>query len=209
MLAVSATLLLSLCTSASSSSAEASTSVDGKLLFPLGRVPPASTVNVALTLEGGRQLRAYPKADMSWQLSGVPAGAYLLEATALGYTMPSVRLDVGQDGAVDASYTEVPLQTLPLPIEIRAVPLDYFDKVVPFNVMAWLQSPMGMMAGFMVFAIVIMPYLKVDPEEYKQLMEESKREKRGQPPPERVAAAGAPQRALPPGTAQQRSRSRR
>jgi hypothetical protein len=27
---------------------------------------------------------------MSWQLSGVPAGAHLLEATALGYTMPSV-----------------------------------------------------------------------------------------------------------------------
>ena len=45
---------------------------------------------VALTLEGGRQLRAYPKADMSWQLSGVPAGQHLLEATALGYTMPSV-----------------------------------------------------------------------------------------------------------------------
>ena len=38
-----------------------------------------------------------------------------------------VRLNVGEDGAVDASYTEVPLQTLPLPIEIRAVPLDYFD----------------------------------------------------------------------------------
>lgn len=43
-----------------------------------------------MTLEGGRQLRAYPKADMTWQLSGIPAGAHLLEAIALGYTMPSV-----------------------------------------------------------------------------------------------------------------------
>jgi hypothetical protein len=38
-----------------------------------------------------------------------------------------MRLDVGQDGAVKASYAEVPSQTLPLPIQIRAVPLDYFD----------------------------------------------------------------------------------
>ena len=39
--------------------------------------------------------------------------------------------------------------------------LPLLQKVVPFNLMAWLKSPMGMMAGFMVFAIVIMPYLKV------------------------------------------------
>lgn len=35
------------------------------------------------------------------------------------------------------------------------------QKVVPFNITAWLKSPMGMMAAFMLFAIVIMPYLKV------------------------------------------------
>lgn len=38
-----------------------------------------------------------------------------------------IRVDVGQDGAVTASYTEVPAQTLPVPIHIRAVPVDYFD----------------------------------------------------------------------------------
>jgi hypothetical protein len=49
-----------------------------------------------------------------------------------------------------ASYVNRSLVCLPL-----------LQKVVPFNVVAWLKSPMGMMAGFMVFAIAIMPYLKV------------------------------------------------
>ncbi len=35
------------------------------------------------------------------------------------------------------------------------------QKVLPFNVIAFLKSPMGMMGAFMLFAIVIMPYLKV------------------------------------------------
>lgn len=45
---------------------------------------------VALTLEGGRQLRAYPKADMSWRLHGVPTGAHALDTAAMGFVMPSV-----------------------------------------------------------------------------------------------------------------------
>lgn len=45
---------------------------------------------VTLTLEGGRQLRAYPKADMSWRLHGVPRGAHVLDTAALGFAMPSV-----------------------------------------------------------------------------------------------------------------------
>ena len=44
----------------------------------------------------------------------------------------------------------------------------------PFSVMSLVKSPMGMMIGFMVFAMVLMPKLmeNIDPEEMKRAQEE-------------------------------------
>lgn len=206
-----ATCLISLCSPVCSLSSTHSTNVEGRIFFPEGQAPPVSLVKVVLTLEGGKQLRAYPRADLSWRLHGVPPGAHVLETAALGFMMPSVRVDVKHDGAVQATYTEAPSQTLPVPIHIRAVPVEYFDKVVPFNIMAFLKSPMGLMAAFMLFAIVIMPYLKVDPEEMKAMLEEQKQEKAKKAAEQEqlvAAAAAAQQKALPQGP-HQRLRNRR
>ena len=41
------------------------------------------------------------------------------------------------------------------------------QKRQPFNPIAFLKTPYGMMGAFMLFSIFIMPKLKVDPEEYK------------------------------------------
>lgn len=38
-----------------------------------------------------------------------------------------VRVDVSEAGEVQASYTESPSTTLPVPIHLRAIPVDYFD----------------------------------------------------------------------------------
>lgn len=43
-----------------------------------------------MTLEGGRQIRAYPHANTSFWVRGVPAGEHVLDAAALGFIMPSV-----------------------------------------------------------------------------------------------------------------------
>ncbi|WZZ24170.1 hypothetical protein YC2023_007571 [Brassica napus] len=44
----------------------------------------------------------------------------------------------------------------------------------PFNVMAILKSPMGLMVGFMVVVVFLMPKLmeNIDPEEMKRTQEE-------------------------------------
>ena len=41
--------------------------------------------------------------------------------------------------------------------------------------MAYLKTPYGLMLAFALFSVVIMPMLKVDPEEYKEMVEERKK----------------------------------
>ena len=41
--------------------------------------------------------------------------------------------------------------------------------------MAMLKTPYGIMLAFGAFALVVMPLLKVDPEEYKAMVEEKNR----------------------------------
>jgi hypothetical protein len=50
--------------------------------------------------------------------------------------------------------------------------VEFFDRKQPFNVMGFLKTPYGMMIGFLVFSLVVLPMLKVDPEEYKAMVEE-------------------------------------
>ena len=50
--------------------------------------------------------------------------------------------------------------------------MEFFDRKQPFNVMGFLKTPYGMMIGFLVFSLVVLPMLKVDPEEYKAMVEE-------------------------------------
>lgn len=38
------------------------------------------------------------------------------------------------------------------------------QNVAPFNLVGFLKSPMGMLAAFMLFALVVMPMLKVIPQ---------------------------------------------
>ena len=62
---------------------------------------------------------------------------------------------------------------LPYPIRVPALSLvQYFEQRQGFNIMSWIKTPYGMMLAFMVFSLVIMPMLKVDPEEYKEMVEE-------------------------------------
>ncbi|CAN6918858.1 unnamed protein product, partial [Brassica oleracea] len=49
-----------------------------------------------------------------------------------------------------------------------------YEMREPFNVMAILKSPMGLMVGFMVVVVFLMPKLmeNIDPEEMKRTQEE-------------------------------------
>lgn len=63
--------------------------------------------------------------------------------------------------------------SLTIPPLSRAV---YYEQKPPFNLRSLLLSPYGIMGGLMLFALVVVPRLKVDPEEYAALLEEQKRE---------------------------------
>jgi ER membrane protein complex subunit 7 len=80
----------------------------------------------------------------------------------------------GEVHAIVPEFANKPAIAYPL----RIAPLtqmQYFEQKKPFSLWAWLKTPYGLMIGFMVFSLVVMPMLKVDPEEYAQMLEEKKK----------------------------------
>jgi len=62
---------------------------------------------------------------------------------------------------------------LPYPLRIPVLStVQYFEQRQGFNAMSFLKTPYGLMMAFMVFSLILMPMLKVDPEEYQEMMEE-------------------------------------
>ncbi|KAG6409509.1 hypothetical protein SASPL_127549 [Salvia splendens] len=102
----------------------------------------------------------------------VPAGTHLIEVAAIGYFFSPVRVDVSarHPGKVQAALTENRRSLSELVLE-PMVEEQYFEIREPFNVLSLLKSPMGLMIGFMVIVMFLMPKL-VDPEELKRAQEE-------------------------------------
>ncbi|KAL4437231.1 hypothetical protein ABPG75_004370 [Micractinium tetrahymenae] len=155
--------------------------VHGKLFVPDGA--SLAQAEVALQLESGRRLLAFPLPDGAFSFAEVPVGVHTLTADVHGLIYPTVRLDVGtarkgKVAAVAADATGMP--ALPYPLLLRPYSrIEYFEKRQPFSLWAFLKTPYGMMAGFMLFSVFIMPKLKVDPEEYREMMADRERERSG------------------------------
>lgn len=84
---------------------------------------------------------------------------------------------VKKNGAYIASIPEA-IGTPGVVYPLRMAPVakvTYYEQRQGFNILSFLKTPYGMMIGFMVFSMVIMPYLKVDQEEYKQMVQERQR----------------------------------
>ncbi|KAH9560826.1 hypothetical protein CY35_06G127600 [Sphagnum magellanicum] len=113
------------------------------------------------------------------KFQGVPAGTRLLEVVALGYFFSPVRVDVNSrlQGQVCASLVETGCS---LPDSLVLEPLQeeyYYEKwfaSIWESVMGLLKSPTGLMIGFMVVCIFLLPKLmdQIDPEEMKRVQEE-------------------------------------
>lgn len=148
----------------------------------VGKGVAFKTANVKVLLNAGQKV-AFIRPDGYFSFHGVPAGTHLLEVVALGYFFSPVRVDVSArlQGQVQATLTEnrrrlsEPLILEPLREEY------YFEKREPFSLMGLLKSPMGLMVGFMVVAVFVLPKLmeNIDPEEMKRVQEEM----RNQPTP--------------------------
>ena len=59
------------------------------------------------------------------------------------------------------------------PLKLPPVkPIEYFEKRQGFNIWRWLKTPYGIMIAVGVGSMVLLPMLKIDPEEYQQMVKE-------------------------------------
>ncbi|XP_022875069.1 ER membrane protein complex subunit 7 homolog isoform X2 [Olea europaea var. sylvestris] len=101
-----------------------------------------------------------------------PAGTHLIEVAAIGYFFSPVRIDVSarNPGKVQAALTENRRVLSELVLEALREE-QYYEIREPFSMMSIVKSPMGLMVGFMVIVMFLMPKL-VDTEEMKRAQEE-------------------------------------
>ncbi|CAK9225167.1 unnamed protein product [Sphagnum jensenii] len=150
--------------------------VEGRVKMPaLAGKGVSKTSNIKVVINGGQKL-SFVRSDGSFAFQGVPAGTHLLEVVALGYFFSPVRVDVSSrlQGQVRASLVETGRS---LPDSLVLEPLReeyYYEKREPFSAMGLLKSPMGLMIGFMVVCVFLLPKLmdQIDPEEMKRVQEE-------------------------------------
>ncbi|CAA0822771.1 Protein of unknown function (DUF2012 [Striga hermonthica] len=150
-------------------------SINGKVRFPgfsaTGFGLPAKIANVKIILNGGQKV-TFLRPDGYFSFHNVPAGTHLIEVAAIGFFFSPVRVDVSarNPGKVQAALTENRRVLSELVLE----PLreeQYYEIREPFSVMSIVKSPMGLMIGFMVIVVFLMPKL-VDAEELKRAQEE-------------------------------------
>ncbi|TVU08276.1 hypothetical protein EJB05_41674 [Eragrostis curvula] len=154
---------------------------------------PAKTSNTKVILNGGQRVTfARPDGyfsfiadhtilpfllllDLIYFSHNVPAGTHLIEVSSIGYFFSPVRVDISarNPGYIQAALTE----TRRVLNELVLEPLkeeQYYEAREPFSIMSLLKSPMGLMVGFMVIMVFVMPKMmeNIDPEEMRQAQEQ-------------------------------------
>ncbi|GAV60540.1 DUF2012 domain-containing protein [Cephalotus follicularis] len=139
-----------------------------------GFILPGKISDAKVILNGGQSV-TFLRPDGYFSFHNVPAGTHLIEVTAIGYFFSPVRVDVSarNPGKVQAALTENKKGLSELVLE----PLreeQYYEIREPFSIMSLVKSPMGLMVGFMLLVVFIMPKLveSIDPEEMKRAQEE-------------------------------------
>jgi len=166
-------LLVLLGVNVPSLAAAATQVIDGRILWP-EEVTSAAKMKLILNLEGGRKIYGWPKADGAFSLTNVPEGTHLLDVVASGLVYPQVRLEVNgaYPGGALVTLAENRGKVLPPPLLIKPTSLaQYFEKRAPFDLVSLIKTPYGLMIAFGIFAVVVLPRLKVDPEELKEAKE--------------------------------------
>ncbi|KAL5223654.1 hypothetical protein ABZP36_010293 [Zizania latifolia] len=135
---------------------------------------PSKTSNTRVILNGGQRV-TFARPDGYFAFHNVPAGTHLIEVSSMGYLFSPVRVDISarNPGHIQAALTE----TRRVLNELVLEPLreeQYYEIREPFSIMSLLKSPMGLMLGFMVIMVFVMPKMmeNIDPEEIKQAQEQ-------------------------------------
>lgn len=153
-------------------------SINGRVKIPgvgvKGFGLPGKTSDVKVVLNGGQRI-TFLRPDGYFSFHNVPAGTHLIEVAAIGHFFSPVRVDVSarNPGKVQAALTENRRSLNELVLE----PLreeQYYEIREPFSIMSLVKSPMGLMVGFMLIVVFLMPKLveNMDPEEMRRAQEE-------------------------------------
>ncbi|KAJ9184050.1 hypothetical protein P3X46_007832 [Hevea brasiliensis] len=139
---------------------------------------PGKLSDVKVMLNGGQSI-TFLRPDGYFSFYNVSAGTHLIEAAAIGYFFSPVRVDVSArfPGKVQAALTENRRGLSELVLE----PLkdeQYYEIREPFSIMSVVKSPMGLMVGFMLVVMFLMPKLveNMDPEEMRRAQEEMRQQ---------------------------------
>ncbi|GBG00317.1 hypothetical protein Rsub_13025 [Raphidocelis subcapitata] len=149
-------------------SGRVSTAADGVNVVPLAE---GSVIEVVLTTSGGEQVRTFAARDGAFALAGVPAGRHVVSAYNSRFVFPEVHVDVTASGVQAAAlvFNGAPIPASPLVIRPAGV-AQYYEARKAVDVVGFIKTPYGLMIAFSVFAMVVMPMMKVDPEEYREAM---------------------------------------
>ncbi|KAG2434715.1 hypothetical protein HXX76_007605 [Chlamydomonas incerta] len=135
-----------------------------------------STTTIILHTSTGEELRTFVNAEGAFAFHDVPSGVHLLQPFNLHLVYPEVRLEVNRKGVVSrAALSHNRNMVLNIPLALRpAMEAGYYEKRKPFDVWSFIKSPYGLMIVFSLFAIIVFPRLKMDPEDYKEMQETMK-----------------------------------
>jgi hypothetical protein len=138
-----------------------STAPDGVTPVPL---PPGAAIEVVLTTDRGARSRTFAAKDGAFVLRGVPPGGHTVAPLHPKLVFPEVRIDVGRDGGLKRAaltFNGAQIPVSPAFVIPAAGVAQYYEVRRAFDLVGFLKTPYGLMLAFSVFAIVVMPMLKV------------------------------------------------
>jgi hypothetical protein len=151
---------------------------DPHLFSPAADYPHAAGVRLTLTPTDGAHppVHAWATVGGAFAFHAPPAGPAALDASAPGLLFPRIALEVpaAESAPLRAWYADAPgageLPTSP-GLRLRAAGrAEHYESTPPFNVVAFLKTPYGMLLAFVVFAVFALPRMKIDPDELEELM---------------------------------------
>ncbi|GMH41186.1 hypothetical protein BSKO_09096 [Bryopsis sp. KO-2023] len=153
-------------------SSQQTVTLDGRISSWGGHLRNHRDTRIIVTLDGGREIVSFVRKDGSFRVNGLPPGMHMLDVVASNWHFPQIKLDVSSrgDAGIRAHYAEN-RQALPIPLELRAQPISHFERRKAFSLWGFITSRMGLTICAMLFGVIVIPMMKVDPEEYKQMKE--------------------------------------
>eukprot|EP00892_Ulva_mutabilis_P001360 jgi/Ulvmu1/11224/UM072_0061.1 len=135
-----------------------------------------ASISVIVSNVKGLKKKTYCRPDGGFTVYGLEEGDYMIDVAIIGWTFPQYNLKVSSkyhDGVrVTPLNSRVPLE--PTVILAPLSEANYFAKRKAIDIRSYLFSPYGLMMVFGLFALVVAPNMKVDPEEMAKMQEEMK-----------------------------------